>query len=478
MTEVTLRRVQDETLPLERLARLLEPDRAERLREYAESARRVLGDRTVWNMKATASGDGDSEMLFALLADGSSADVDTRSVVLDGGPAFFRITKRMHNFLRGSVGDAGRLDEPERQLYETVLATNLARVAGQVRRGDLVLLHDPTTAGLAPGLRDLGAQVIWLSHIANDQATRATETAWSFLRPYVEAADAVIFPRAGCAPRWLNPYRTFVIAPSLDPLGPKNCELTSEQIEATLRAAGIIAGNVGDRFRDFTRRDGSPGRVRRHTGVTMSDELLPAGERYVLQVGRWDRLKDAAGVLAGFASALSAMPNDVHLVLAGPRPEVVADDPESTHVAQECVGAWQQLPAYALRRIHLCWLPIDDPDENAHIVNALQRHADLVVRKSVAGGLGLTVAESMWKGRAVLASRVGGIQDQIVDCESGVLLDDPRDLESFGAAVGTLMRDVGLRRRLGVAARETVLARDLGDRHLAQYVDLFAALLD
>ena len=478
MTEVTVRQVRDEASPLEQLALLLEPDRAERLRAYAESARRVLGDRTVWNVKATASGDDVAEMLFALLADGPSAGVDTRSVVLDGGPAFSRITKRIHNFLRGSVGDAGRLGEPEQHHYEGVLETNLARMAGQVRPGDLVLLHDPPTAGLVPGFRDLGAHVIWLSHTATDMTNRVTETAWSFLRPYVEAADAVIFPRAGCGPRWLNPYRTFAIPPSLDPLGPKNRELTSEQEVATLRAAGIIAGNVGDRFLDFTRRDGSPGRVRRHSGVTMSDELLPAGERYVLQVGRWDRLEDAAGVLAGFASALSAMPNDVHLVLAGPRPEVMSDDPESTHVAQECVGAGQQLPAYALRRIHICWLPTDDPDEYSHIVNALQRHADLVVHKSIAEGFGLTVAESMWKGRAVLASRVGGIPDQIVDCESGVLLDDPRDLESFGAAVATLLRDSGLRLRLGTAARERVRDQYLGDRHLVQYVDLFAALLD
>ncbi len=100
------------------------------------------------------------------------------------------------------------------------------------------------------------------------------------------------------------------------------------------------------------------------------------------------------------------------------------------------------------------------------------------MHKSIAEGFGITVAESMWKGRAVLASRVGGIPDQIVDCESGVLLDDSRDLESFGAAVDTLMRDPGLRGRLGAAARERVRDHYLGDRHLAQYVDLFTALLD
>lgn len=478
MTGATLEKVQGEPLPLERLAQLLEPERADRLRTCAETARRVLGDREVWNVSATASGDGVAEMLSALLGYGHIAGIETRWLVLDGDPAFFRITKRMHNFLHGSVGDAGRLDEAERQHYESVMVTNLARVADQVRPGDVVLLHDPPTAGLVPGLRDLGAHVIWRSHIGADAGNRATEAAWSFLRPYVVAADAVTFSRAAWAPRWLNPSRAFEIPPSVDPFSAKNCELTSEQVEATLRAAGIIAGNVGERFLDFTRRDGSQGRVRRHSDVVMGEEMLPAGERYVLQVSRWDRLKDMAGVLTGFASALGSMPNDVHLVLAGPRPDGVSSDPEGVQVAQECLVAWQELPANARRRIHLCWLPTDDPDENAHLVNALQRRADLVVQKSLAEAFGLTVTESMWKGRAVLASPIGGIQDQIVDGTSGMLLDAPGDLESFGSAIGTLMQDAGLRRRLGVAARERVRDRYLGDRHLIQYVDLFSALLD
>ena len=65
---------------------------------------------------------------------------------------------------------------------------------------------------------------------------------------------------------------------------------------------------------------------------------------------------------------------------------------------------------------------MDDLQENAAIVNALQRRADVVVQKSVAEGFGLTVAEAMWKARPVVASAVGGIQDQIVDGESGVLV--------------------------------------------------------
>jgi len=478
MGEQSLREVPVGVLPLERLAQVVRPDRAELFADYAARAQQLLGDRVVWNVSATASGGGVAEMLMALLSYGRAAGVDTRWLVLDGGQEFFRITKRMHNFLHGSVGDAGRLDDPERRVYEAVLANQLSLLSERVRPGDLVLLHDPQTAGLVPGIRDLGAHAIWRSHGGADVGNRATADAWSFLRPYVEKADAVIFTRAEYAPAWLDRSRGFVIPPSLDPFSPKNCDLTDAQVAATLRAAGIVAGNVGDRYRDFTRRDGSTGHMRSHSGVIMGGEMLSAGARYVLQVSRWDRLKDMAGVLTGFVSALSSLPDDVDLVLAGPRPEAVTEDPEGPQVAAECLAAWHRLPATVRRRIHLCSLPVDDPDENAHLVNALQRRAELVVQKSLAEGFGLTVTESMWKGRAVLATRVGGIQDQVIDDENGLLLDDPRDLGAFSDAVGLVMADPGLREELGAAAHERVRDQFLGDRHLGQYLELFAALLD
>jgi len=471
-----LAEVQVGALPLEQLARLLEPDRAARLWAYAETARRVIGERVVWNVNATASGGGVAEMLLALLAYARGAGVDARWLVLNGNPDFFRTTKRLHNFLHGSLGDGGELGERERHGYEAVLAANLSGLTELVSPGDLVVLHDPQTAGLVPAVRDLGAHVVWRSHIGADVSSGITEAGWSFLRPYVSAADAVIFSRAEYAPTWVDPNRVFVIPPSLDPFSPKNRELRADDVEATLRAAGIVDADVDEAHLDFARSDGSPGRVRRHRGVIMGGGM-PPDARYVLQVSRWDRLKDMGGVVAGFASALDSMPEEVHLVVAGPRPDGVSDDPEGAEVAEECVVTWLELPDRARSRIHLCSVPMDDRDENAHIVNALQRRAELVVQKSLAEGFGLTVTEPMWKGRAVLASRVGGIQDQIVDGESGVLLDDPRDLSGFGQAVSRLMGDDDLRTRMGVAARERVRNRYLGDRHLIQYVDRFGSLL-
>jgi trehalose synthase len=102
----------------------------------------------------------------------------------------------------------------------------------------------------------------------------------------------------------------------------------------------------------------------------------------------------------------------------------------------------------------------------------------VVVQKSLAEGFGLTVTEPMWKGRPVVASRLGGIGDQIVHGESGLLLDDPTDLDAFMDLVRQVLVDDDLATRLGDAARERVRDRFLGDRHLRQYVDLFGALLD
>jgi trehalose synthase len=127
--------------------------------------------------------------------------------------------------------------------------------------------------------------------------------------------------------------------------------------------------------------------------------------------------------------------------------------------------------------VHLVAVPMDDVDENAHIVNAIQQHAAVVVQKSLVEGFGLTVTEAMWKGRPVVASAVGGIADQIVDGKDGLLLDDPRDLTALGDPLDRVLRDPRLADALGEAARTKVQDYFLGDRHLEQYVDLFTRLL-
>jgi trehalose synthase len=202
---------------------------------------------------------------------------------------------------------------------------------------------------------------------------------------------------------------------------------------------------------------------------------LSPEDALVAQISRWDRLKDPLGVLNGFVEHTAGQ-TDAHLLIAGPSTESVADDPEGAEVLAAMMSAWEQLPQQVRGRVHLASLPMDDIEENAAIVNALQRHSDVIVQKSLAEGFGLTVAEAMWKARPVVASRVGGIQDQIVDGESGILLSDPRDEAEFGAAVAGLLADPERAHRIGQAAHLRVRDNFLGPYHLGRYFDLIRSL--
>jgi len=462
---------------LDRLARLLDPERAERLESTAVLARRDLDGRVVWNVNATASGGGVAEMLTTLLAYSRGAGVDARWLVLEGNPRFFRITKRLHNVLHGAPGDGGPLGDAERDEYDSVLAGNLANMRSQVRAGDIVLLHDPQTAGLAEGLQAAGAHVVWRCHIGRDTPTELTDAGWEFLEPYVGPADATIFSREAYGPRWLDRRRSWIIPPSLDPFSTKNVELPGADVDATLSQAGLVARPGEQGSLAFNRRDGSTGSVRAHGNLVVAGDIVPGDVRVVVQVSRWDRLKDMAGVLTAFAASLSRLPSDTHLMLVGPDVLGVSDDPEGAEVLFECVDVWKALPLPARQRVHLVSLPMDDVDENAHLVNALQRHSTVVVQKSLVEGFGLTVTEPMWKSRPVVASAVGGIQDQIVDGESGLMLSDPADLDGFADLIATVLHDDELAQRLGQAAGRRVRDQYLGDRHLIQYAELFNVLL-
>ena len=165
-------------------------------------------------------------------------------------------------------------------------------------------------------------------------------------------------------------------------------------------------------------------------------------------------------------------------MLAGPEVSGVTDDPEGAEVLAECQDQWQRLPDAVRGRVHLASIPMDDVDENAIIVNALQRHAAVVVQKSLVEGFGLTVTEAMWKARPVVASRLGGIQDQITDGRDGLLVEDPYDLDEFAERAAAPPRGLSAwQLGLGAAAHDRVLSEFLGDRHLEQYVDLFSRLV-
>jgi trehalose synthase len=469
----SLQHVPIEPISLDRFATVLEPAEYEALLELVDRGARELRGRAIWNVNSTAKGGGVVELLRPLLGYSRGGGVDARWVVIPGDPAFFDLTKRIHNNLHGYEGDGGGLGAPERELYERTLAGSAAELAELLSPRDVVILHDPQTAGLVPAVRASGALTVWRCHVGLDHPNDCARAAWDFLRDYVAPADAYVFSRESFAWEGLAKDRIIVIQPTIDAFSPKNAAQSAEQTLAILAAAGIVAGDATAPA-TFTRSDDTPGRIDRRAQLVEVGPLAPV-DRMVLQVSRWDRLKDPLGVINAFVEHV-APHEDAHLMLAGPSTESVADDPEGAAVYAAVRDAFAACGDGIRDRVHLASLPMQDTDENAAIVNALQRHATVVVQKSIAEGFGLTVAEALWKARPMVASRIGGIQDQIVDGESGLLLDDPRDLTTFGALVLRLLRDSDLAARIGSAAHTRVRDRFLGPHSLANYFALIERL--
>jgi trehalose synthase len=448
--------------------------------EYADfialtqRATRRLHGRVIWNVNSTATGGGVVELLGPLLGYSRGSGVDARWVVIRGTPAFFAVTKRLHNHLHGVDGDGAALGATERADYEAALAGGADELSRLVGPRDIVILHDPQTAGLAPAVSATGATTIWRCHVGTDRPNQLARGAWAFLAPYLDFADAFVFSRASYAFEGLAPERVTVIQPSIDAFSPKNAQQDPGQTRAILARAGLAPPRPGDAA-TFTRSDGTPGRVDRVAELTEA-ETLDDDVAVVVQVSRWDWLKDPLGVIAAFTQHVASSAN-AHLVLAGPATTGVGDDPEGAGVYAAVRAAWHELPWELRRRVHLAALPMDDVEENAAIVNALQRRADVIVQKSLAEGFGLTVAEAMWKRRPVVGSGVGGIQDQIVDGASGFLIGDPTDLAAVGAAVTGLLTDPVRAQQIGVAAHERVRERFLAPQHLGAYLALIELLI-
>jgi trehalose synthase len=185
----------------------------------------------------------------------------------------------------------------------------------------------------------------------------------------------------------------------------------------------------------------------------LSHYMIPMDRPVVTQVSRFDRWKDPMGVIEAFRKAREQV--DCTLVLVG---NSATDDPEGEVMLETIRNSIDE---------GVIVLTVDDPT----LVNALQRHSAVVLQKSTREGFGLTVTEAMWKGAAVVGGNVGGIRRQIRDGENGFLVDT---VDQAADRIVQLLRDPGLRKRIGAQAQETVRENFLMSRLLEDWLDLLA----
>lgn len=444
----------------------LAPAVAELRREAALLTPRLEG-RTVWMVNSTEQGGGVAEMLPTMIPLLRELGVATEWVVLESDrPEFFALTKRIHNLIHGA-GDP-ELTSADREVYAAVCRENAEQMARWVRPGDLLAVHDPQPMPLAAFLNETVAMPsVWRCHIGLDEETPATRAAWSFLQPYAAAYRQAVFS----APEYIPPYlgsRSRLIHPAINPLTHKNRELGVHKLVGILSNAALVA-DVGPvltpEYPATAQRLGPDGAW----GPANTNGEFGLLTRPILtQVSRWDALKGFAPLMDAFVrlkrlregGSVDSSPVHarrlelVRLVLAGPDPESVADDPEALEVLDDLTRRYIALDERDQRDIALITLPMSDPRQNALMVNALQRASSIVVQNSLREGFGLTITEAMWKRLPVLTNRRAcGPRQQIRDRMDGRLADDPEDTEALAAIMDEMLADGAGRARWGRTAQ-------------------------
>jgi len=462
------------------------------LRDASAESIALLHGRTIWMVSSTETGGGVAEMLPTMIVLLRDLGVDVRWVVLESDdPRFFSFTKSLHNLIHG-MGDPAALDESGKELYERVARTNADEMRGMIKDGDILIVHDPQPLPLAGLLRDDARfHAVWRCHIGLDEKNVATEAAWGFLGTYAGYYERGVFSAPEYAPDAFEGKRT-VLYPAIDPLSPKNEDLSLRRTVSILANSALIA-NPSPVLTPVYRQVAMRLQVHGEFGpANMAEDIGLLSRPVITQVSRWDRLKGWGPLLEAFrclkerargSVAHEAPLHDrrlelVRLVLAGPDPDSVADDPEGREVLASLCQHYVDLPAHIQRDVALIALPMQNLEQNALMVNALQRASTLVVQNSVREGFGLTVAEAMWKGVPVLSNRKAcGPRQQVRDRVDGRLISDPENPAELCEALDEMLAAWEDRKTWGRNARRRVHSEFLVFAQLRKWLHLLGGLV-
>jgi trehalose synthase len=385
--------------------------------EIARLAEPLRGKRVV-HVSATAFGGGVAEINYTLVPLMADAGLDVEWRIIRGADEFFVVTKAIHN---GLQGDARSLTPDEQEVFARYNAENAAEL--EADDYDFVVIHDPQPVAMIDAFPDRAAKWIWRGHI--DFSTPNQEI-FDVLLPAIRRYDASIFHMREYAPKTDGLRQVVIWPPAIDPLMPKNMALSSED-----------ASYIVDQF-----------------GIDVERPLLT-------QVSRFDPWKDPLGVIDAYRAVKQRIP-EVQLALVG---SMAHDDPEGWDYYNRTVEHADGDPdIYILSNLN---------NVGAVEVNAFQVHSDAVVQKSTKEGFGLTVTEALWKGRPMVAGRVGGIVTQIEDGRTGWLVDSP---EECADACISILREPAEARERALRGKEYVRRNFLTPRLLRDWLVRFNRL--
>jgi trehalose synthase len=376
-----------------------------------------LRGKRVIHVNSTYQSGGVAEMIVSLVPLMNNVGIETQWTILNGEIDFFSITKNFHNALQGQ-----RIDFTDTDL-DLYIRTNEAFSRQLKLDHDVVVIHDPQPLPLIRYFQKTQPW-IWRCHV---DLSNPDPALWEFLKDDVLKYDRMVISHEQYRREGMSMEQR-ICRPAIDPLSDKNRELSDQEVARLL-----------------------------------AEYNVPTDKPLVTQISRFDKWKDPEGVVEVFMQVREHV--DCRLVLCG---SMAPDDPEGWMIyrrveekAKDLIEAGDVILITA---------------EDHLLVNALQQVSAVIVQKSLREGFGLTVTEALWKGRPVIASRVGGIPLQITDGETGFLVD-PTDTEGFAWRIRQVLENPGLGDDLGRAGKEYVRQHFLITRLLSDYLDMLHAEL-
>jgi trehalose synthase len=371
-----------------------------------------LGPLKIHHINSTRVGGGVAEILNYTIPIYEDLGFDVTWDVIQGNKEFFEITKKFHNVLHGeNIPITTKMTDKY---------LHIAEVNSNILDDDMdfLIVHDPQPLPLIKYKNKSKTKCIWRCHI---DATMGDKRLIGFLRQFIDMYDCSMYHLPDYTFGSFN--EEYIVAPAIDPFNDKNKELTPKQIKAELNKYDI-------------------------------DTSIPI----VLQVSRFDTLKDPIGVISAF-QIVHDMGTPAQLILAG---GTATDDPWGEMVYNNVLKK-----AKANRDIHILHSPSDIT------INALQRAATVVVQKSIREGFGLVVTEAMWKGKPVVGGNVGGIRRQIIHGENGFLVNT---VDGTAYRIQQLLSNPLLAKKMGNEARQSVLTNYLVPTLVRNWLLLFLSL--
>ncbi|MBL7131004.1 MAG: glycosyltransferase [Candidatus Omnitrophica bacterium] len=389
---------------------------AETIATIYKKASKLYG-RHLININSTFQGGGVAEILSRLVPMMNNVGVDTGWRILHGNPTFFEITKKFHNALQS--GDIN-LTAMKKKIY---LEVNQEFAIYTHFNHDCVILHDPQPLPLVKYSHKRQPWV-WRCHI---DLSNPNKELWEFLKQFILRYDLVIFSSEDYKKADL-PVEQKVIHPAIDPLALKNRDLSKADILKYVTKAGI-----------------------------------PTDKPIISQISRMDPWKDPEGVLDVFDYVKKQV--DCRLVFCY---NLASDDPEGMEIYSRVYKKAED------------WVKRGDVffvvGNNDILVNAIQRFSSVILQKSIREGFSLTVTEALWKARPVVASNVGAIPVQVIDRQTGFLVE-ATDYKGCADRVVELLKKPALAERIGKQAKEHVRQNFLTTRLLLDYLNIVGDLV-